>query len=256
VSFFPYGHPGHIPGIHAPDGTPVGAIYAMQAWRQAYSPPLRPKSAAQLELEAAMKREGAVCQLGDQPCGAAAVGRCYSCSLAFCPSHVSYEYFDTCGVCRDRQVVEAAAQAEREREEAALREQEAVREHAAAVAAHEKAAGWDPRRAIELDQLIASSSHKYQRPDGITLAVVLGFFGFAGFAFIVVAIGPHMQTGDWVEVAACSAPLLAMLVWAISRFAALAEWRRREGWIAERDELRRLRGCGVVGCVRCRGLPF
>jgi hypothetical protein len=186
---FPFGAPGHIPGIHATGGTPIAAIYAAQAGQQLYIPALGP--------------------------------------------------------------VDPDAQARIEREKARL--MAAEREHARAVAAHENVSGWDARRAAELDHLIASS-RPYDEPEWRGLAVGLGTVALTGLAFCVyagmVAYAKH-DAGNLIRVVLFSAPLLAMLVWSISHFAAWASWQRGQRWTLERRRLSQLRGCGVAGCPHC-----
>ena len=255
----------HHLGTHTPDGTPIGAIYAARAQQQPTYYPSPPVSAEEMALRNAVEREGAVCQLGQQPCGVAAVGRCHECSQTFCYSHRSFArpssvakmrlaYFDWCRDCQDRHVEQAEAKAAQQREAAKLREQEAERAHAAAIAAHERRSGWDPQRDYELEQLIASSSRSYQKPAGIGFAVAMGAVAFAGFAVLLYAVMtvPNAGGAGLGGLMCCSIPLLAMSAWPIYYVAALAAWRRREGWIFERQSLRKLRGCGVVGCQRCR----
>lgn len=130
----------------------------------------------------------------------------------------------------------------------------AERDHAARVAAHEAATGWGPESAVRLAAL-TSRIAKLQRqlPVGAgpaTIAVLVGLadLALAGLAIVCTFTGNGDLAGTGVLI------LLAMFVptvWAAWTLTRLVQGRREHVYRAERDQLRRDRGCGDPDCPRC-----
>jgi hypothetical protein len=133
-------------------------------------------------------------------------------------------------------------------------ETEAQRDHAALVAAHEAATGWSPERAVRLASL-TSRIAKLQRQMPVTAGTVVVAFlaGAADLALAALAI-VWAVTGNGDRAEAGVLILLAMFVptvWAAWILTRLVQRRRVHTYRAERERLRRDRGCGDLTCARC-----
>jgi hypothetical protein len=130
----------------------------------------------------------------------------------------------------------------------------AERDHAAQVAAHEAVTGWDPESAVRLASLTSRIAKlRRQSPIGAgqaTIAVLVGLadLALAGLAIVCTFTG----NGDLASMGVLI--LLAMFVptvWAAWTLTRLVQGRREHVYRAERDRLRRDRGCGDPDCPRC-----
>lgn len=133
-------------------------------------------------------------------------------------------------------------------------ESDAERDHAERVEKHQAETGWSPESVVRLASL-TSRIGKLQRqppigPVQATLAVLamVADLGFAIFAITCAISG----NGDLADEAVLI--LLAMFVptvWAAWTLAGLVQRRRVHLYRAERERLRRDRGCGDPDCERC-----
>jgi hypothetical protein len=133
-------------------------------------------------------------------------------------------------------------------------EAEKVREHAAAVEAHQAESGWGPDSAVRLAALtFRIGKLQRQAPIGrveAVLAVLVGITDvvLAGFAIACALTGHSDRADEGVLL------LLAMFVptvWATWTLVRLAQSRREHVYRAERERLRLARSCGDPDCARC-----
>jgi hypothetical protein len=133
-------------------------------------------------------------------------------------------------------------------------EVEAEREHAARVEAHQAKTGWSPESTVRLTSLTSRIAKLQRQPPigpvqaGLAVLAVLADVGFATLAIMSALAGDGDLADEGVLI------LLAMFVptvWAAWTLAGLVQRRREHVYRAERDRLRRARGCGDPGCKRC-----
>jgi uncharacterized membrane protein YdbT with pleckstrin-like domain len=127
-------------------------------------------------------------------------------------------------------------------------------EHAARVQAHEAATGWGPEHVVRLASLTSRIAKLERQAPVTTLAAVVALLvGTADVLLAAVAIVAAL-TGDGDRAETGVLIVLSMFVptvWAAWILTRLVQRRRVHAYRAERERLRRNRGCGDLHCARC-----
>jgi hypothetical protein len=165
-----------------------------------------------------------------------------------------------CRECQDREftrVADEARAAHQAAEAARQAEQEHAdserQQHAAKVAAREAQTGW-PQTASRVAWLsVRINNQEPRRP--ATAGHAAGAALVAGADLVVLAtlcVGMSAQNGEQAALALLVFfALLWPSGWALWISGKLVRQHMRDGYINERDELMRLRGCGDPFCARC-----
>ena len=133
-------------------------------------------------------------------------------------------------------------------------EADAERDHAARVAAHQAATGWGAESAVRLASMTSRIAKlRRQAPVGPVPAAFAVLAGLADLALSGLAIAGAVLGHDNL-VAGGVLTLLAMFVptvWAAWVLTRVVQRRRVHTYRAEREQLRRDRGCGDLTCHQC-----